>query len=59
MSTIAKYGIGRNIFNQPITVKREELLNRDAGAILGHSCVAVKLLALQGGIYNVCGMYNV
>ena len=29
------------------------------GPILGHSGIAVKLLALQGGIYNVCGMYNV
>lgn len=34
-----------------------ELLHREAGPILGHSCIAV--LALQGGIYNVCGMYNV
>lgn len=36
-----------------------EPLHRDAGPILGHACVAVKMLALQGGIYNVCGMYNV
>lgn len=34
-----------------------ELPHREAGPILGHSCIAV--LALQGGIYNVCGMYNV
>ena len=45
----------------PIIVKCvcSESLHRDAGPILGHSCIAVKMLALQGGIYNVCGMYNV
>lgn len=56
-------GQGMNIFNQacivPITAKCGKRLHGDAGAILGHSCIAVKMLALQGGIYNVCGMYNV
>lgn len=33
------------------------LLIETRARFLGHSCVAV--LALQGGIYNVCGMYNV
>lgn len=70
MSTVTHYGKGRDIFNQFIqrglglqTVYHckvsSEWLHRDADLILGHSCIAVKMLALQGGIYNVCGMYNV